>query len=177
LFLFQLLKLFPGNLEWVGAVVFPGILVGLLMAVPFLSRGAERRPRRRPIGVGIVAVLLASATALTVVGLVTTPPSEVVENGTLLTSAQLRGKQLIDQQACRACHIIDGEGETKGPRLDGIADRMAAADVHFFIEKPNATNPAATMKPMIPPLSHEDVDAITQYLLTLPADIPLKEKQ
>jgi hypothetical protein len=44
---------------------------------------------------------------------------------------------------------------------------MTAGDVHFFMEKPTAFNPAASMAPVIPPLTHEDVEAITQYLLTL----------
>jgi cytochrome c553 len=47
---------------------------------------------------------------------------------------------------------------------------MTAADIHFFMENPRALNPAASMEPLIPPLSHEDVEAITQYLLTLPAE-------
>jgi hypothetical protein len=53
---------------------------------------------------------------------------------------------------------------------------MTAADIHFFMERPTALNPAASMEPLIPPLSHEDVEAITQYLLTLPADIPVREE-
>jgi mono/diheme cytochrome c family protein len=80
---------------------------------------------------------------------------------------QLRGKQLVAQQGCTGCHVVNGEGGNKGPALDGIRDRLTAADTHFFMERPTALNPGASMNPLIPPLGHEDVEAITQYLLTL----------
>lgn len=186
--LFEVLKYFPGRLEWVGVALVPGFLVLLLVLAPWLSRGQERRPLRRPIGMASLAVVLVALTGLTVRAYQTTPPSLAVERGVILTSQQVRGRQLIQQQGCRSCHIIAGEtdweppkpGErekVKGPRLDGIGERMAAADVHFFMEQPKRFNPDALMESVIPPLSHEEVDAITQYLLTLSADIPLKEKK
>ncbi len=171
LFLFQLLKYFPGSLEWVGVVVVPGLLLLLLVLAPWLSRGEERRPLRRPLGMAVVAAFVGFSGFLTYQAAATTPPSQVVERGRVLTSMQLRGKQLVGQQGCTSCHVINGEGEKrKGPPLDGIGDRLTAGDVHFFMERPNALNPAATMKPLIPPLSHDDVEAITQYLLTLDGD-------
>jgi cbb3-type cytochrome oxidase cytochrome c subunit len=95
-----------------------------------------------------------------------------VEQGVPLTSQQLRGRQLIAQEGCRSCHVVNGEGDRrKGPPLDGIGERLTAADIHFFMERPKAYNPAASMKAVIPPLSHEEVEAITQYLLTLPAEV------
>jgi ubiquinol-cytochrome c reductase cytochrome b subunit len=165
--LFQLLKLFPGSLEWVGAAVVPGAIVLLLLLAPFLSRGAERRPWKRPLGMATVGVLGLGATVLTVWSVVTTPPATVIEHGAVLSSLQLRGKQLIGQESCTSCHVINGEGGAVGPPLDGIRTRVTAADIHTFMERPLAFNPAATMKPLIPSLTHEDVEAISQYLLTL----------
>jgi ubiquinol-cytochrome c reductase cytochrome b subunit len=165
--LFQLLKLFPGTLEWVGAAVVPGATILLLLLAPFLSRGAERRPLKRPLGMATVGVLAVGGTVLTAWSVVTTPPATVVERGAVLSSLQLRGKQLIGQEGCASCHVINGEGGTAGPPLDGIRTRVTAADIHTFMERPLAFNPAASMKPLIPRLTHEDVEAITQYLLTL----------
>jgi ubiquinol-cytochrome c reductase cytochrome b subunit len=165
--LFQLLKLFPGSLEWVGAAVVPGAIVLLLLLAPFLSRGAERRAVKRPLGMATLGVLGVGATVLTVWSVVTTPPATVVEHGAVLSSLQLRGKQLIGQEGCNSCHVINGEGGAVGPSLDGIRSRVTAADIHTFMERPLAFNPAASMKPLIPRLSHEDVEAISQYLLTL----------
>jgi ubiquinol-cytochrome c reductase cytochrome b subunit len=165
--LFQLLKLFPGSLDWVGVVVVPGLIVLLLVLAPFLSRGQERRPWKRPLGMATLGVLSLGATVLTVWSVVTTPPATVIEHGAVLSSLQLRGKQLIGQEGCASCHVINGEGGTAGPPLDGIRSRVTAADIHTFMERPAAFNPAASMKPLLPRLSHEDVEAITQYLLTL----------
>jgi ubiquinol-cytochrome c reductase cytochrome b subunit len=177
MFLFQLVKYFPGHLEWVGILVVPGILVLVLFLIPFLASGQERRPQKRRLAMGVLSVIFAGIGALTLQAYRTTPPSIVVERGVALTSQQLRGRQLIGQQGCRSCHVINGEGDQrKGPPLDGIGERMTAADIHFFMERPTALNPAASMEPLIPPLSHEDVEAITQYLLTLPADIPVREE-
>ena len=167
MFLFQLVKYFPGSLEWVGVVVIPGIFVALLFLLPFLSGRPERRALKRPLGTGFAAATLIGLVVLTMLAYRSTPPSVVVEHGSVLTSQQLRGRQLIIQQGCRSCHVLGSEGERKGPPLDGIGQRMAAADIHFFMERPKAFNPAASMDPVIPPLTHEDVEAITQYLLTL----------
>jgi ubiquinol-cytochrome c reductase cytochrome b subunit len=167
MFLFQLVKYFPGNLEWVGVLVIPGLFVLLLFALPFLSKSQERRAWKRPLGTGFAAVAVAGIAVLTVLAYNSTPPSVVVEHGTVLTSQQLRGRQLIVQQGCNSCHVVGGQGARKGPPLDGIGQRLTAGDIHFFMEKPKAFNPAASMMPVIPPLTHEDVEAITQYLLTL----------
>ena len=169
--LFELLKYFPGALEWVGVVLVPLIVVLLLVFAPWLSRGRERRPLKRPLGMAVMSIVLLGSIGLTVRAYQTTPPTEVEEHGVVLTSQQLRGRQLIQQQGCRSCHLINGEGDAKkGPNLDGVALRLIPADIHQFMEKPTAFNPAASMKPVIPPLTHADVDAITQYLLTLPEE-------
>lgn len=165
--LFQLLKLFPGSWEWVGVALVPAAIVLLLFLVPFLSRGAERRPLKRPLGTITLAVLGLGAAGLTAWAAATTPPATVVERGAVLTSLQLRGKQIIGQEGCASCHIINGEGGRNGPSLDGIRVRMTAADIHSFMERPMAFNPVATMQPLLPRISHENVEAITQYLLSL----------
>jgi ubiquinol-cytochrome c reductase cytochrome b subunit len=170
MFLFQFVKYFPGNLEWVGVLVVPGLFVLLLFLLPFLSKGQERRAWKRPVGLGIAIAGLAGVWVLTALAYSSTPPSVVVEHGAVLTSQQLRGRQLIVQQGCMSCHVIGGQGAHKGPPLDGVGTRMTAGDIHFFMEKPRAFNPAASMASVIPPLTHEDVEAITQYLLTLDGD-------
>src|SRR5207244_11267150 len=59
LFLFELLKYFPGSLEWVGVVVLPGLFFVFLFLLPLLDRGPRRSPRYRPIStaVGTLSVL------------------------------------------------------------------------------------------------------------------------
>lgn len=52
LFLFQLLKYFPGELEVVAVAVIPTVFLALLMLVPFLDRGPHKHWTRRPAFAG-----------------------------------------------------------------------------------------------------------------------------
>lgn len=68
LFLFQLLKYFPGELEVVGVVVLPTLVIILLFLLPFLDRSPKRHYRSRPtipfvtvlFGVGIIFLTIQS---------------------------------------------------------------------------------------------------------------------
>ncbi len=61
LFLFQLLKYFPGELEIIGAVVVPGAILGVFFIMPFLGKFKAGHV----FNVGFVAMLLAAAGFLT----------------------------------------------------------------------------------------------------------------
>jgi Cytochrome b subunit of the bc complex len=60
LFLFQLLKYFPGSTAIIGSLVIPGIVMAIITFLPFLDRNPERHPLKRPfvmlgtIGLGIL---------------------------------------------------------------------------------------------------------------------------
>ena len=64
LFLQGLLKVTP---KIVGAVLVPGVIVGLLFALPFLDRGPAS-PRRRIWALGLAAALFVIWAALTYLG-------------------------------------------------------------------------------------------------------------
>lgn len=49
LFYFQLLTYFPGGLEAIGTVAIPIFFFGSLVLLPFIDRGSERKPWRKPI--------------------------------------------------------------------------------------------------------------------------------
>ena len=81
LFLFQLLKYFPGQLEVVGVFVIPTILVLLLFALPFLDRKRERYFTKRPIVIGASAFLAVGVVFLTVQSMIEQPPPAQVASG------------------------------------------------------------------------------------------------
>jgi mono/diheme cytochrome c family protein len=60
LFLFQLLKYFPGTLEVVGVFIIPSVAIILLIALPLIDRSPKRHFLRRPVILG--------ATILSVIG-------------------------------------------------------------------------------------------------------------
>lgn len=81
LFLFQLLKYFPGNLEVIGVIVIPTIAVLLLLVLPIIDRTSRRHFTARPI---ITVVTIAGAIGflgLTVVALLEAPPPAEVSEG------------------------------------------------------------------------------------------------
>lgn len=74
LFLFQLLKFFPGNLEVVGVIVLPVIALVFLILLPWTDRSTRRHFSGRPVVAGITVALLVGATFLTVQALLEAPP-------------------------------------------------------------------------------------------------------
>jgi ubiquinol-cytochrome c reductase cytochrome b subunit len=167
LFLFQLLRYFPGNFEWVGVAVLPALFFVFLALLPFLDRGPHRSPRYRPISSAIAVVSVVAVAALTWQAVRTTPPALADDRNSRLTASEVIGRELVDAQGCRSCHVIDGQGAAVGPSLDGVAARRTAAYIHSYIEDSRNLNPNATMPAFLPPLTHEQVEDITQYLLTL----------
>ncbi|MDA0175767.1 menaquinol-cytochrome c reductase cytochrome b/c subunit, partial [Solirubrobacter taibaiensis] len=62
LFLYQLLKYSyaSGSFTVIGAFIMPGIAFGALLLAPFLDRGPERRPLKRPVATGFMVLAIAS---------------------------------------------------------------------------------------------------------------------
>lgn len=60
MFLFQMLKYFPGELEWLGAGVIPPLALGVLLLLPLIDRSPWRSPGHRPVAMilGILAFLV-----------------------------------------------------------------------------------------------------------------------
>ncbi|UCH27760.1 MAG: cytochrome bc complex cytochrome b subunit [Trueperaceae bacterium] len=60
LFYFQALKYFPGSLEAVATILIPLFIFGTMIVLPFVDKGDERRPWKKPVttGVGIFYTVL-----------------------------------------------------------------------------------------------------------------------
>jgi ubiquinol-cytochrome c reductase cytochrome b subunit len=103
--LFQLLKYFPGPLEPVATLVIPGAVVTLVALLPFLDRGPERHPARRPFVMLACAVLATAAGTLTYLGLKDSPAH--AEPGRFGPLA-IAGAEFAADQRCAACHRTGG---------------------------------------------------------------------
>jgi mono/diheme cytochrome c family protein len=59
MFLFQLLKYFPGPWAVVPVAIIPGVAVGVLVLLPFIDKNPYRHPARRPVAtaLGVVTVI------------------------------------------------------------------------------------------------------------------------
>lgn len=109
LWLFQLLKYFPGQLEWVGTTLIPLIGVLALLLLPFYDRSPVRHWRKRKLAMSVMAVLGIGVLALTVLAAVTTPPQEEFEALTSVTQQISLGEEIWALE-CVECHGVEGEG-------------------------------------------------------------------
>lgn len=67
--LYQLLKYFPGQLEFVATAVVPAGGIILLLLVPFFDKNPEKRPKKRPVAMAIMSLAVAAIIVLTIIGL------------------------------------------------------------------------------------------------------------
>jgi quinol-cytochrome oxidoreductase complex cytochrome b subunit len=68
LFLNQLVAIFKGPLTVIGSAVIPGLLAGLLIALPFLDRSSERNIPKRKLLIVIAGIIIVSMLILSVMG-------------------------------------------------------------------------------------------------------------
>jgi menaquinol-cytochrome c reductase cytochrome b/c subunit len=123
MFLFEMLKYFPGKLEWIGTFVIPTIAILALLLLPFLDRNPNRHFSKRKIAIAVMTVVVIGMVALTISAVLTTPPQE--ETGTIATTLpdKITAGQDLYSVNCVECHGPDGEGgEIKG--VEGLEGFM-----------------------------------------------------
>jgi menaquinol-cytochrome c reductase cytochrome b/c subunit len=176
LFLFELLKYFPGQIEWIGTVIVPTIAVLALLLLPFYDRSPFRYWRKRKLAVSIMTVVVIGMVALTIIAAVTTPPQEESEVATTLPEKILLGEELYAVQ-CVECHGSDGEGgEVTGVEgLEGVVvkpinsqDEMYTRSDATLFQIIDYGQPNLGMQPFGKgfggELSRGDIDAIVTFM-------------
>src|SRR5512147_2727969 len=96
LFLFQLLKYFPGKLEVVGVVLLPTLAILTLFLLPFIDRSRFRDFRSRPVIVGGTLVTVVAIVFLTVQAIQEAPPPVEAKSGDQTAALYTAN--------CAACH-------------------------------------------------------------------------
>jgi len=110
LFLFEMLKFFPGKIEWIGTVVLPTLAILALFLLPFLDRGPARHPSKRWRAISVMGVVVLAMIGLTIRAVITTPPQAEAESlAASLGESILIGQDLYSVN-CVECHGPDGEG-------------------------------------------------------------------
>ncbi len=115
LFLMEILKLFPGKLEVVGAIILPALAILALIALPFFDRRPTLKPLKRPLATTVMVVVVVLILSLTIKGVTSTPPSITSPSAFIEL-----GERLYQEQGCSNCHTINGVGSPLGPDLAGI---------------------------------------------------------
>ena len=96
LFLFQLLKYFPGNLEVVGVIVLPFLALAALVLLPFLDRTTKRHFFNRPVVTGVASFLILAVLGLSIQSVREAPPPAEMEQGDEVAA--------LYAQNCASCH-------------------------------------------------------------------------
>lgn len=170
LWLFQILKYFPGSLEAVVAVVVPSIGLVLLLALPFLDRSRFRHAFDRPVATGLAfAVVLAIAT-FTFAGLRSPAVSAYVPASPSVTA----GRQAFERLDCGHCHSVRGSGGLLGPDLALGPVRRDAAWMKAHFQSPSAVVAGPPM-PTPAPLE-EETEALISYIEEARGGGPFSDK-
>ena len=110
LFLYQLLKYHyaSGPYTVIGAMIIPGLAFGGLLFAPFIDRGPERRPSKRPFATGFMLLAFAAIIFLTWESVATHDWEAAEHKVKLLPKLILiktsEGYKIAEANACITCH-------------------------------------------------------------------------
>jgi ubiquinol-cytochrome c reductase cytochrome b subunit len=121
--LFQLLKYFPGPLEPVATMVIPGVIVGILILLPFLDSHPDRHPFKRPLVTGGFALIGGAIIVLTYLGYKDTPQHADPARWTPMAIA---GREFAADERCTKCH-------TQGGIANPIANTRVTRDPEWLV--------------------------------------------
>ena len=161
--MFQMLWYVSGPAE--PLIIFLAGTIGFVvfLLLPFLDRGRERHPRRRPIATGLGVAVVAGVVALTALGamspVASTDTTVSVDTATL-TDAQKAGLKIYQVEGCASCHMISGHGGTAGPELTKVATKLTGPEIQQQILKPRDKMPPYT------DISDADMQLLLDFLST-----------
>lgn len=96
MFLFQLLKYFPGTLEVIGVFIIPTLAIILLFVLPLLDRSPRRHFLSRPVVITVVALASAGVVILSILSILEAPPPAEAALGDLTAA--------LYSENCAPCH-------------------------------------------------------------------------
>ncbi len=171
IFLQQYLRLFPGVLEPIGAILTPLIVVIILLSLPFFDRGLNRTFRKRKVIVTVGTLAIAGGLVLEITGILFPPTLAVPAAappppGATFGQVAVLGKPVY-ADSCASCHGINGEGVVApalwGPQANLKKYNNASALLNFVSTSMPAGAPGS--------LSHGAYLDIVGYLLVENNDV------
>jgi menaquinol-cytochrome c reductase cytochrome b/c subunit len=161
-FLFELLRVVkPPELTVLATVGIPTICLVLLLLLPFIDRGPERHPLRRPIAMIAAVATVAAMAYLTILGALAGAPSEIE----LEAAPQFeKGKEVAASSGCLGCHKIGENGNALGPPLTKIGERLQRDAIARTLVNPTSPMPSyASLREDKP----EQFDQLVDYIASL----------
>lgn len=123
LFLYEMLKFFPGDLVIVGVIILPTVVFVILFALPWLDRKPERHPRKRPAIMALLAFAWVVIIGFTLMAFVSSPHQ--TESAPAIAGLNVPGRpndagQALFVEQCASCHGEFGEGGANPARPGSI---------------------------------------------------------
>jgi mono/diheme cytochrome c family protein len=161
-FLFELLRVVkPPELVFLATIGIPTVCLVLLLILPFIDRGPERHPLRRPIATTAGIATIAAMAYLTVLGALAGSPTEIDQPA---PPGLEKGQQVTASSGCLGCHKIGENGNTLGPNLTAIGERLGKDAISRTLLNPTPPMPSyAQMQQQNP----EQFDQLVEYVASL----------
>ncbi len=131
LFLYEILKFFPGDLIVIGVIVLPAVVFLILFLLPWLDRSKESHPRKRPAIMALLTFTWTVIIGFTVLALVSTPtPIDSTPPIAGVNQQQASAGQALYLSHCSGCHGQYGEG---GPNPNKPENIIPPISSHAFL--------------------------------------------
>jgi menaquinol-cytochrome c reductase cytochrome b/c subunit len=161
-FLFELLRVVkPPALVFLATIGIPTICLVLLLVLPFIDRGPERHPLRRPIAMTAGIATIAAMAYLTILGALAGSPTEIDKPA---PPGLERGQEVMASVGCLGCHKVGENGNTLGPNLTDVGERLGKDAIARTLVNPTPPMPPyAQMQQQNP----EQFDQLVKYVASL----------
>lgn len=164
MFLFQLLKYFPGPWAIFAVAILPGIATAALVLLPFIDKNPYRSPKRRPVAVALFSLGLAGVVGLTVLAYAEDAQHAAATGGGHGASAPapvaVGGDEAGAKVFAANCQMCHGATGTQIPNV-ALFDKA-------FIEKRDVvavvTNGKGGMPSFKGRLSEDEIKSVASYL-------------
>lgn len=100
---YQLLKYFPGKLDGLAMVALPLIGILVLFFLPWIDRNPNRKPKKRPIALGMASVIVIGLGLLTYQGM-NSVPKALAATGAVTQPSFQKDILPVLQNSCTQCH-------------------------------------------------------------------------
>lgn len=165
LFLYQLLKYSyaSGDFNIIGTMVIPGLAFGGLLLAPFIDRGPERRPIKRPFATGFMLLAIAGIFYLTYEAIDMHDWVAAKEQGAIREEVafdkESEGYEIYANQSCINCHGDNLNNGPAAPSLIGI-ELTAEEIIDIAINGTDGGMPANSFEG-----SDEDLEKLAQFIV------------
>jgi menaquinol-cytochrome c reductase cytochrome b/c subunit len=164
-FLFELLRVVkPPELVFLATIGIPTICLVLLLLLPFIDRSPERNPLRRPIATTAGIATIGAMAYLTILGATAGSPTEIDEPA---PPGLRRGQEVMASSGCLGCHKVGENGNTLGPNLTDIGDKLGRDAIARTLVNPTSPMPSYQKFQQENP---KQFDQLVQYVASLKSE-------